>query len=75
MKRLLFISTILLFFSSFSVNEKPLKIELLKYGGGGDWYANPTSLPNLAKYCNQNLGMNIEPDIPTVEVSRSPEII
>lgn len=48
--------------------DKPLKIALLKYNGGGDWYANPTSLPNLAKYCNQNLGMNIETDIPTVEV-------
>jgi len=22
-------------------------VGLLKYGGGGDWYANPTSLPNL----------------------------
>ena len=48
--------------------EKPLKIALLKYNGGGDWYANPTSLPNLVKYCNQVLGMNIEPEPPTVEV-------
>ena len=58
---------------SFSSNEKPLKIALLKYNGGGDWYANPTSLPNLAKYCNQNQGMNLETDIPTVEVG-SPEL-
>ncbi len=50
------------------VQEKPLKIALLKYNGGGDWYANPTSLPNLVKYCNENLGTNIEPDPPTVEV-------
>ncbi|MBS1595650.1 MAG: DUF4159 domain-containing protein [Bacteroidetes bacterium] len=48
--------------------EKPLKIALLKYNGGGDWYANPTSLPNLVKYCNENLGTNIETDPPTVEV-------
>ena len=30
------------------------QIALLKYSGGGDWYANPTSLPNLIKYSNQN---------------------
>lgn len=23
------------------------KIALLKYKGGGDWYVNPTALPNL----------------------------
>lgn len=43
-------------------------IALLKYGGGGDWYANPTSLPNLTKFCNQNLRTNLKTDIPTVEV-------
>jgi hypothetical protein len=48
--------------------DKPLKIALLKYSGGGDWYANPTSLPNLVKYCNQTLNMNIDPEPPTVGV-------
>lgn len=43
-------------------------IALLKYNGGGDWYANPTSLPNLVKFCNQNLKTNLKTDIPTVEV-------
>jgi len=33
--------------------EKPvIKLALLKYSGGGDWYANPTALPNLAIFCN-----------------------
>ena len=45
-----------------------LQIALLKYNGGGDWYANPTSLPNLVSYCNKVLGTNINTDIPTVEV-------
>jgi hypothetical protein len=27
----------------------------MKYNGGGDWYANPTALNNLAAYYNQNL--------------------
>lgn len=43
------------------------KIGLLKYKGGGDWYANPTSLPNLAKFCNQNLNLNLSTDIAEVE--------
>lgn len=46
----------------------PLKMGLLKYNGGGDWYANPTALPNLAKFCNDNLGTNFDPDYATVEV-------
>lgn len=33
--------------------EQPLA--LLQYGGGGDWYANPTSLKNLAAFCNKTL--------------------
>ena len=68
MKKIVFLLSLFLVLTSFTPNDKPLKIGLLKYNGGGDWYANPTSLPNLAKYCNQNLGMNIETDIPTVEV-------
>jgi hypothetical protein len=48
--------------------SQDVAIALLKYKGGGDWYANPTSLPNLVKFCNQNLKTNIETNIPTVEV-------
>lgn len=50
-----------------------MKLGLLKYSGGGDWYANPTSLPNLARFCNQALGMSLDPDYATVDVG-SPEI-
>src|SRR3954467_2038816 len=39
------------------------QIALLKYNGGGDWYANlETSLPNLIRFCNDNMQMNIQPD-------------
>ena len=41
------------------VGEPTFKIAVLKYSGGGDWYANPTSIPNLIKYCNKNIGTNI----------------
>ncbi len=44
-----------------------VQIALLKYKGGGDWYANPTSLTNLIDFCNKNLNTNINPDYATVE--------
>ncbi|MDD4395766.1 MAG: DUF4159 domain-containing protein [Bacteroidales bacterium] len=44
------------------------QIALLKYRGGGDWYANPTSLRNLVSFCNKNLSMSLSPTIATVEV-------
>ena len=53
--------------------EPMVKIALLQYSGGGDWYSNPTSLPNLVAFCNNQLNTNISNDIPTVEVG-SPEI-
>lgn len=37
-----------------------LRIGLLVYGGGGDWYANPTAIKNLATFCNQNLGTKLD---------------
>ena len=44
------------------------QIALLKYQGGGDWYANPTSLPNLIKFCNSNLHTQLDLQPATVEV-------
>jgi len=57
-------------FLVLTVSGKPqsFQIALLKYPGGGDWYANPTSLPNLVKFVNQNLHTGISEDIATVEV-------
>ncbi len=43
-------------------------VAVLKYKGGGDWYSNPTALPNLVKYCNDNIDTNINENIQTVEV-------
>ena len=33
-----------------------------------DWYSNPTSLPNLIEFCNQNLKTNIKQEVEIVEV-------
>ncbi|RWX01475.1 DUF4159 domain-containing protein [Flavobacterium cerinum] len=49
------------------------EIAVLKYSGGGDWYGNPTSVPNLAKFCNQNINTRINPKTAVVEVD-SPDI-
>ncbi|MBX2904232.1 MAG: DUF4159 domain-containing protein [Chitinophagales bacterium] len=57
----------------FASGNEALSIALLKYNGGGDWYANPTSLPNLISFCNKNLNTNIDAEPGTVEVG-SPEI-
>ncbi|HOJ23769.1 MAG TPA: DUF4159 domain-containing protein [Bacteroidales bacterium] len=68
MKQLLLIFLIFSF-SLVSAQNKvySVRIALLKYSGGGDWYANPTSLPNLAIFCNQTINTNIDPNIPEIE--------
>jgi hypothetical protein len=58
----------------FSLNTFSQEIALLKYSGGGDWYANPTSLPNLIKYANQNIKTRIKPKPAVVEPS-SPDLL
>ncbi len=44
-------------------------IALLKYRGGGDWYANPTALTNLIDFSNKNLSTNLEKKYEVVDVS------
>lgn len=67
MKRvLLAILTVIL--TATGTQAQPVRIALLKYNGGGDWYANPTSLPNLIEFCNKNIGTNINPEPATVDV-------
>lgn len=61
----------LLIFFSWTIQAQ--EIALLKYSGGGDWYANPTSLTNLIKFCNQNINTRLKPKAAVVEPS-SPEL-
>jgi len=46
------------------------RLGLLQYDGG-DWYSNPTALPNLARFANDQANMNINPDFGTVQVGSS----
>lgn len=50
------------------VKDYSYKVAVLEYSGGGDWYANPTALPNLVKFCNDKLGMGINPEVVSVDV-------
>lgn len=55
------------------LHAQQMKLALLVYGGGGDWYANPTSLKNLAAFCNQQLHTRLNTQEAQVEVG-SPDI-
>lgn len=47
------------------------KIAKLKYGGGGDWYANKTALPNLIRFSNAEMRTMVNPQDEVVEVGSS----
>jgi hypothetical protein len=55
-------------FIGFALNGQ-IKIAKVKYQGGGDWYANKTSLPNLIAYSNQALKMTISQTPETVDLT------
>lgn len=50
------------------VNCVAQEVGILKYNGGGDWYGNPTALPNLVRFCNANIGTKIAEKTAQVEV-------
>ncbi|WKB80754.1 DUF4159 domain-containing protein [Cellulophaga lytica] len=58
-----------LLLSTVTNNVQAQEIAILKYNGGGDWYANPTALPNLIQFCNKEIDTKIKPKPATVEVS------
>jgi hypothetical protein len=41
----------------------------LKYDGGGDWYANPQSLPRLLDFVRESTRMDVAPEAEVVEPS------
>ncbi len=67
MKNIFVIFSIVLCNTVFS--QGTYQLAVLKYSGGGDYYANPTSLPNLIQFCNSNLKTNISKDVPYVDVA------
>ncbi|WP_335976081.1 DUF4159 domain-containing protein [Gaetbulibacter jejuensis] len=63
MKHLILIIAFL--YSTLGLSQE---LAVLKYKGGGDWYSNPTALPNLINFCNNNIKTRINPNPQTVEV-------
>ncbi len=47
------------------------EIAILKYNGGGDWYANPTAIPNLVRFCNTNIGTALNEKVVSIAVGSS----
>jgi hypothetical protein len=45
-----------------------MKMALVKYNGGGDWYSVVDALQNVVKFSNQNLNTNFNIDYATVDV-------
>jgi hypothetical protein len=62
MKRILSFLLLLMLQVTASPQNSSVKIALMKYGGGGDWYCDPTALPNLIEFCNREIGTNIFPE-------------
>ncbi len=67
MKKILLILFCLWHFAAFP-QKSSVRIGLMKYGGGGDWYCDPTALPNLISFCNRVIGTTIAPVHATVDV-------
>lgn len=58
--------TLFLLFISFITIGHAQELAVLQYGGGGDWYSNPTSLPNLIKFCNEQINTTLDQKPQTV---------
>ncbi len=61
--------TLFLFINLISYPAAGQDIAILKYGGGGDWYSNPTALPNLINFCNAEVDTKINSTPETVSPS------
>lgn len=63
-----FLVFLFLFFGSSTTALYAQEVAILKYNGGGDWYSNPTAVPNLIKFTNENCNTKIAPNPKTVSV-------
>ena len=61
MRKILFLFILI---SQFSIAQQ---VAVLEYGGGGDWYSDPTAVPNLVKFCNSNINTAIQEKVEQVK--------
>ena len=59
---------LILFLSTVFLTANAQGVAILKYNGGGDWYANPTALPNLIAFTNATISTNISKNPETVRL-------
>ena len=67
----LFLFVFLALTSISQAQDASFSLAVLQYKGGGDWYSNPTALPNLVKFCNDHINTNIKEQTETVEAGSS----
>lgn len=63
----LFAVIVLILYSSIGIQAQTLGV--LKYSGGGDWYSNPTALPQLIEFCNKHIGTTLDTEVKTVTLT------
>ena len=51
---------ILIILSSLPVFGQNFSIARIHYSGGGDWYSDPSSLPNLLKFLGENTQISVD---------------
>jgi len=71
MKRIfLYISFLLIAHSSISAqSESGFQIARLKYGGGGDWYNDPSADVNLLRFIGEKTNIKVNPEYTFVDIS------
>lgn len=64
---------IIIFISSIisAQSEEGFQIARLKYGGGGDWYNDPSSEVNLLKYVNEHTNIKVNPIYTFVDIANN----
>lgn len=65
--------TILFFYMSIAFLSnafalEPITIAIVKYNGGGDWYANPSAMPNLIKEIKRRTKIPVADTVATVGI-------
>jgi hypothetical protein len=63
----LFAVIVLILYSTIGIRAQTLGV--LKYSGGGDWYSNPTALPQLIEFCNTQIGTTLDSEVKTVSLT------
>lgn len=54
--------------STSTIGSFDFQLARVQYRGGGDWYNDPSALPNLIHYVNSNLPVSINPSIEDVSI-------